>query len=65
MTYSFQVWTGKMWETKFMSTNPKELQDIKEGLEDVGFRVIVVGDGYLPKRSNSLEETILKALLEV
>ena len=65
MTYTFQVWNGTRWETKFMSTDPKELEAIRNGLEEVGFHAIIVGDGSMPKRPSDLEQSIVQALMEV
>lgn len=64
MTYSFQVWNGTQWETKFITTVEAQVQKIKEELEMGGMTVIVVGDGYMPKRPTNLDDNIVKALLE-
>jgi hypothetical protein len=64
MTYSFQIWNGTQWETKFLSTDSKELEAIRNGLEEVGFHAIIVGDGSMPKRPSNLEQSIVQALME-
>lgn len=64
MIYSFQVWNGKRWETKFLSTDSAELEAIKNGLEEVGFHAIIVGDGSMPKKPSDLEQSIVQALME-
>lgn len=64
MVHYFQVWNGKEWETKFFMSNDSQVEAIRKEMELSGFRVIVVGDGYMPKPSNSVHENVMKALLD-
>lgn len=62
--WRLQVWNGVEWETKFLSVNSQEVNDIARELNEYGVRAIVVGDGYMPKSKSTLESDTVEELLK-